>query len=243
MELSIVIPCFNEESRIKKSFEQIVLYIKNNNYDTELVFINDGSRDQTLSILNSLVKNISNNKLIKAKIITYKMNKGKGFAIKQGLMHSTKELILICDADLSTPIEELERLKKYIKNYDLVIGSRKQGDSVVILPQPPMREFLGKSFSYMSKVILAVNINDFTCGFKLFKRKSAKIIADKMTINRWGYDSEILKIATVLGLKIKEIGIFWKNDKGTKVKLSYDILFSFIDLMRIYINNKFNRYG
>src|SRR3989338_4045425 len=172
MELSIVIPCYNEEKRIKKTIDNILKYLHQKKKKTEIIFVNDGSTDETKIIIKHAIKKFKSNNIIYAKMVDYAINQGKGYAIKQGIQKSSGKYILLCDADLSTPITELDKLKKYISKYDLVIGSRKQKDSSVVKPQSPTREFLGRTFSFLSKIILGVNINDFTCGFKLLDKNN-----------------------------------------------------------------------
>lgn len=242
MELSIVIPCFNEKYRIGNTIDSIIKYLLLKKQKTEIIFVNDGSTDETKIIIQNAIKKIKRNNIIFAKIVDYTINRGKGFAVKQGILMASGKYILLCDTDLSTPISELDKLKKYTDKYDLVIGSRKQKDSAVIKAQTPTREFMGKTYSYLSKIALGVNVNDFTCGFKLIRNKPAKIIARKMTIDRWSYDSELLKIAVLLKYKIKEVGVIWRNDEKTKVKLSYDIFSSFYDLIKIFTNSILKKY-
>ena len=242
MQLSIIVPCYNEEKRISKSFDKIISYINHRGIPTELIFVNDGSTDKTYELLNLLKKGLKNNTLINIKIISYNKNKGKGYAIKEGFLNSSGKLLLICDADLSTPLVELSKLLKYIDNFDLVIGSRKQKDAKVIKRQSLIRTILGKSYSWISKMLLQVEVNDFTCGFKLIKREPALKIASKMLINRWAYDSELLKIATINNFKIKEVGVKWEDKPNSQVKLYKDIVLSFVDLVRIIIFNLSNKY-
>ena len=242
MELSIVIPCYNEKHRIGNTIESIKHYLLSKKIKSEIIFVNDGSSDETKIILKRIIQNLKKNSIIKAKIIAYPINQGKGYAVKQGIQSASGKYLLLCDADLSTPITELDKLKKYLNKNDLVIGSRKQKDSIVTKAQSRIRELLGRGFSYLSKVVLGVNVNDFTCGFKLLKKNKAKLIARKMTIARWGYDSEMLKIASILKYKIKEVGVIWKNDEKTKVKLSRDIFNSFYDLTKIFTNSLLKKY-
>lgn len=198
-----------------------------------MILVNDGGTDGTEKVLLSLKKNLDRNKLIEIKILSYDTNRGKGFAIKKGILISRGDKILLSDADLSVPIKQLDKLLKFINDYDLVIGSRRQKGSKIIKPQSRTRMLLGRLFTFASRVILNVNVNDFTCGFKLIRKMAAKKIAKKMKINRWAYDAELLKIATIYGYKIKEIGVSWKNQEGTKVRLLTDIFTSFFDLIRI----------
>ena len=242
MEISTVIPCYNEESRIRTSFREIVSFFKRKKYSCELIFVNDGSLDNTYFILKELAKSVNLNPGLKIEIIGYAKNQGKGYAVKRGINKAKGDFIFLSDADLSTPLSQLNKLIKFSQTFDLVIGSRKQPDAKVIIRQSLLREFLGRVFSYLSKVILQVSVNDFTCGFKLIKAKKAKLIAKKMVINRWGYDSEMLKIAAVNKYKIKEIGVIWKNDSRSKVKLSLDIFRSMVDLLTIYFNSLGHKY-
>lgn len=241
MELTIVIPCYNEEKRLKTTLPKIRNYLLKKRFKSEIIFINDGSSDQTINILNKFAQ--SNRGLpFQPKLISYAFNRGKGYAIKQGLLKARGESVLICDADLSTPIEFVEAFLKYIKNYDLVIGSRRQRDSKIELPQSIIRSTMGKIFSRISAIILDVKVNDFTCGFKLLKHTAAKHIAQKMVINRWAYDAEMLKIAVSNNYKIKELGVSWLNNPSTKVNLPTDIVVSFLDLIKIIINAKLKKY-
>jgi len=242
MKLSIIIPCYNEEKRIEKSVDNIIKYINSEKLDTEFIFINDGSTDNTQHVLNKLGKKISWRYGITNTLINLEHNTGKGYALRKGIEKAKGETILLCDADLSTPITELKKLEKFIDSYDVIIGSRRQYGSRVIKPQSFLRTFLGKSYSKMSKTLLNVQINDFTCGFKLLRYKQAKEIAKRMKINRWAYDSEMLKIATIHKYPIKEVGVIWKNDKASKVNLVKDIMCSFTDLIKIIANSLLGKY-
>ena len=242
MQLSIIVPCYNEEKRIIKSLKIIASYIKREKKQTEVVFINDGSTDKTSILLSDYKKSLEKNLLFKIKIINYVKNKGKGYAIKKGFIKSSGKFLLICDADLSTPLTELTKLFRYTNDFDLIIGSRKQKDAKIIKRQSFIRTTLGKSYSWISKILLNVNVNDFTCGFKLIKRGPALRIASKMLIDRWAYDSELLKIATIHNYKIKEIGVRWKNNPNSQVKLYKDIALSLFDIMRILIFSFSNKY-
>lgn len=242
MKLSIIVPCYNEEFRLKNSIKRIADYLVKNNNGTELIFVNDGSLDNTEQELKNAQDFIEKRSGIKPRIFSYEQNRGKGYAVKTGLLHSMGKYVLICDADLSTPLSETDNLMKFIDDYDLVIGSRKQKDSRIVRPQHPIRKTLGKLFSQMSKLILNIPVNDFTCGFKLMTKKTSLQFAKRMTIDRWAYDSEILTIAAVRKLRIKEVGITWQNDFRTKVVLSRDVFSSFRDLLTIKFNAIMGKY-
>jgi len=242
MRLSVIIPCYNEEKRIEESVDKIIKYIKSEKLDAELIFVNDGSTDNTQQILNKLNIKLTEKQRIRNCIISIENNTGKGYALRKGIRKAKGDIILLCDADLSTPITELGKLMGYINNYDLVVGSRKNNDSKIMKPQSFLRTFLGKTYSFMSRIILNVPLNDFTCGFKLIKNNVAKKIVKKMSINRWAYDSELLKIAEIHNFKLKEVGIIWQNDPCTKVKLSTDIIASLRDLIKIRMYSFFKKY-
>ncbi len=224
--LSVIIPVYNESKRLNH-LPEIVKFFKNQDFTSEIVIINDGSTDDTLQDLTKLKKKYH------FQILDYKINRGKGYAIKTGMLNSKGQYKLFTDIDLSTPLNELNKFLPYIKNSDVIIGTRKTDGSVMINRQPFLREFLGKGFTLLSQIILQTYVSDFTCGFKLFSDKAAKEIFGRLTIDRWGFDSEVLFIARKRGLRIKEISVIWKHDPLTKVKFPQDIIRSLYDLIRI----------
>ncbi len=228
--LSIIIPVFNESRRIH-NLNTISNYIKEKKLPFEIIIVNDGSTDDTLRILNK-TKTKTN-----FKIISYKINKGKGYAIKKGVSKSVGKFILFCDIDLSTPIQELDKFMPLTKFHDVLIATRRIKESKFIIHQPPLRESLGRVFTSLSNFSLGLNISDLTCGFKLFSKNSAKEIFPRLRINRWGFDSELLLIAKKREFRIKEVGVNWKNDPLTTVKFPHDIIKSFIELIEIKIND------
>ena len=221
-KLSIVIPVFNEEARLKPALITCQKYHKLNP-GWQFIFVNDGSTDKT----EELIKDAG------FKVIGYGKNQGKGYALKQGVLKSSNPSTLITDIDFSTPLTELPKLYKEIITADMVIGSRKTKDSNVTKRQPKLREWLGVRFTDLSNLWLGLKVTDYTCGFKLFKTKMAKEIFKVQKIKRWGYDAEIVYIASKLGVKIKEVPVTWKNDERTRVNLGKDIIRSLFDLVLI----------
>ncbi len=226
--ISIVVPCYNEEKRLKKNIKKFVEFAKEN--DSEVIFVNDGSIDSTLNILRHYSKK---NKRIK--VITYEKNKGKGYAVKKGIINANEKYILMCDVDLSTPLSEIRKLERF-KNYDIVIGSREMKNSHLEVKQNIIKRIMGKAGKLAINMLLNLNINDSQCGFKLFNQKIKEIIKQSK-INRFGFDFEILYLSRKRGLTIKEVGVLWKNDKESKVKPT-DYLKTFIELMKV----KFSKY-
>jgi dolichyl-phosphate beta-glucosyltransferase len=233
--LSIIIPIYNEENRIN-SLNHIYHYLQNKGIDYEVILINDGSTDKTLVKAKKLYSKF------KFELISYDQNKGKGFAIKTGMLSSKGQHTLFTDIDLSTPISEFNKFIPFLNNYDVIIGSRKTKEAKLLRHQPIIRETLGKVFTSISKQVLRVDVSDFTCGFKYFSRGSAKEIFKRQTTHRWGFDSEILFIAKKLGYQIKEIPVVWKNNPNTKVRFPQDIITSLNDLITIRYNDLKNKY-
>jgi len=232
MEISIIIPAYNEEKRILPTLEKVYDYFsKIQKMDFEIIIVDDGSRDNTLRIVQKFAEGKDSIKIIK-----HEKNEGKGAAVKTGVMEAKGEYILFSDADLSTPIEEFGKFYDYAKkNFDVVTGTRRVKKARIIKRQPFLRRFFGTGFIYLVKILFPSlsNITDFTCGFKLFKGKSAKKIFKLQKINRWGFDVEILLISKILKLKIVQVPIVWKDLRRSKVDLKKDIIRSFLDLIKI----------
>ena len=164
--------------------------------------------------------------------------------MKQGVKKAAQPLSLITDIDFSTPLSELPKLSQEIEaGFDMVIGSRKTKGARVTKHQPKLREWLGTRFTDLSNLWLGLNVTDFTCGFKLFKTKTAKKIFKMQRIKRWGYDAEIIFIANKLKIKIKEVPVIWHNDDRTRVNLGIDILRSLLDLWLIRFWSIFGSYS
>jgi len=234
--LVIFVPAFNEENSIAgvvKSIPRKVAGVKK----VLILVVNDGSTDNTFRKIKSLTKKY------KFKLISYEKNRGKGFAVKSGIIYARGDYRLFMDIDLSTPIEELTKFLSVFKKNAVIIGSRRMKEAVLKRRQPFIREFLGKGFTTLSQIILHLDILDFTCGFKCFSRKASVKIFFLQKIDGWGFDSEILFIAKKLGFSIKEIPIFWVNNPGTKVKFPQDIIFSLLDLLRIRLYDFLNKYA
>lgn len=223
---SIIIPCYNETKRVN-NLVKILKYLRRLDKSWELIVVNDGSTDNTLSKLKEL------NKKSEFKIISYAENRGKGYAVKTGMLEAVGKFRLFLDVDLSTPIEEMIKLEPFINKYDVVIGTRKLKGAKVLEHQPFLREYLGVAFTALSQLVLNVWVSDFTCGFKCFSATASKRIFQKTRIFRWGFDSESLFLAKKYGYTIEEIPVVWKNSKLTRVKFPGDIVNSFLELLSI----------
>jgi glycosyltransferase involved in cell wall biosynthesis len=176
-------------------------------------------------------------------IVGYNQNMGKGHAIKRGMANSNSDYTLFFDADMATPLSELEKFVPLMKQYKpVIIGTRKNGESTVVDHQPRFREILGKAYTLLSQIILNTWVTDFTCGFKAFSREARIDVFTKSRINRWGYDSEILYLARKLGYNITERAVIWSDDKNTKVRLSQAVFTSFLELLKIRLYSLTGRY-
>lgn len=232
--LSLIMPLYNEEERIGQSLERIVPFLERKTIDYEIILVNDGSTDTTLKVLEK----IKNKHL---RILKNDRNYGKGYAIQKGMQMAKFPLVLFSDADSSTPIEELEKFLPYLKNYDIIIGSRALKESQISLHQPFYKEWAGRLGNKLIQLLLLPGIKDTQCGFKLFK-KEALIIFQKQTIKRWGFDFEILWLAYKMQFRIKEVPVQWRNDFRSKFK-TLDYLKTTRELLKIrwnIITNKYN---
>ena len=230
-ELTIVIPAYNEENRLGNSISKIIKYFKEK--QIEIIVVDDGSFDNTVSVASSF-KNV--------KVLENKENIGKGYSVKQRVLAAKANFVLFSDADLSTPIEDIEKLWKYKEEYDIVIGSRKSKGAKVVEKQPPWRVFAGNIFPIIARIMTGLTIKDTQCGFKLFNMKKCRKVFEKMTIDGFSFDVEMLYIAKKQGLKIKEVGVDWYNDNASKVSLIKDSIHMFTDLIKIKIKDFLGRY-
>ncbi|MDP3973559.1 MAG: glycosyltransferase family 2 protein [Candidatus Daviesbacteria bacterium] len=236
--LSIIIPFYNEGGRIA-NLSLLFHYLRQKKFSTEVILVNDGSTDESLKLIRKILKQLPPHHFFE--LISYQMNKGKGFAIKTGMLKAKGDYRLFTDIDFSTPIEEFDNYLPHLKKFDILIGSRKKRGAKLLMHQPKIREKLGKGFTKLSQIFLGLNLLDFTCGFKCFSKKAAEEIFRRQRIDRWGFDSEILFIGKKRGFNIKEMPVTWRDDSNTKVKLPHDIITSLYDLLRIRLNN-FKKY-
>jgi dolichyl-phosphate beta-glucosyltransferase len=237
MKLSIIIPAYNEETRIINSLSAILEYEYLNSINYEVIIVDDGSCDATA------VKAAQYKEKIKNLSILYNVsNMGKGYSIKKGMLAAKGEYCLFTDADNSTPVSELEKFWPYVNDYDILIGSRYMSGADIRVKQPFYRRVFGKIGRLVTFFIFK-NIKDTQCGFKLFSFKAAKEIFVRTTIRQWGADMEILFIAQKLRYKIKEIPITWINSSESKVKIlaaAFNVLFSILKIKKNHILGKYN---
>lgn len=212
--LSIIIPAYNEEKRIAPALKKMLDYLFSKGYQWEVILVDDGSTDRTTDVAREVIKD---KRLI---VIRNIINQGKGYSVKRGVLASNGEVILFLDADISTPIEELDKMLPWIdKGYDIIIGSRAVPDSLIEIPQPWYRQTMGKIFNYIVRAFILKVFKDTQCGFKCFKKEAAMKIFSLQRLAGFAFDVEILLIARRFGFKIKEIPVRWINSPESKVRL------------------------
>ena len=238
-DLSIVLPAYNEENRIKSTLILINDYVLSTDLNAEIIVVDDGSKDRTVEILEACKGKIKN-----LKVESYKQNQGKGFAVKTGILSSKGKYILVADADNSTPIEELENLMKELKESkaQIAIGSRYLAASKVQVRQPRYRIILGRLGNILIRMFLIDGIKDTQCGFKLFEHNVAKNIFSLQKVKRFGFDMEMIVIATSLDYKIVEVPVSWFNSVESRVRPIKDAIITLKDLFYIKINLWSGRY-
>jgi glycosyltransferase involved in cell wall biosynthesis len=236
-ELSIVIPSFNEESRLPGSLEKIADYIREKRPNTEVLVVDDGSKDRTAAVTESW-----RDRIPQLRVISNGTNRGKGFSVKHGSLEARGDIVLFTDADLSAPIEEGEKLFAALKTYDVAIGSRAVDRSLIEVHESPFREFAGIVFNKIVRTILRLPFVDTQCGFKAFRRERCKIIFEQQTIERFGFDPELLYLARHHGLSIKEVPVRWAHSPATKVSMMRDSVQMFLDVFIIGWNGLMGRY-
>ena len=211
--LSVVVPCYNEEQRLPRTIEGIERYFEAKRIPYELILVDDGSVEGTRMIMDRAAEQNSN-----VRVEALPHNRGKGRAIATGVAVARGSEILVTDADLSTPIEELEKLQAALDNgVGVAIGSRSVKGSRVEVSQPIYRVLMGKTFNLIVQALLLPGIWDTQCGFKLFRADVARAAFDGLTSERFGYDPEVLYRAKKQGVKIAEVPVVWRNSTPTKV--------------------------
>lgn len=235
IELTLIIPAYNEEKIIGETLKSVLNFLSPKTYTWEVIVVDDGSEDKTSTVVKSFKKP-------GIRLISLTENKGKGAAIRAGIKESRGEFIIFSDADLSVPIENIDKFLLALRKNDVVIGSRRIKGSKILVHQPWLRENMGRVFTFLTRLILSSKISDFTCGFKGFRREAALAIFGKAKLDRWAYDAEILFLAQKRGVKIAEIPIFWKNREDTRVVLGNAVLVSLTGLWQIRFNDISGKY-
>jgi len=230
-EVSVVIPAYNEEARLGATLDRILDYARESDLDCEILVVDDGSADGTAALARTYADR-------GVRLLENPGNRGKGYSVRHGMLEGTRSLVLFSDADLSTPIEELDKLAAPILagDADASIGSRAVAGANVEVSQPIYRVAMGKIFNRFVRVVAVGGFADTQCGFKLFTRESAQAVFGRQRFEGFSFDVEILYIAHLLGLRVAEVPVRWINSPDTRVSAVRDSVRMFADLFKIRWN-------
>jgi dolichyl-phosphate beta-glucosyltransferase len=235
---SVVLPAYNEASRIAASLDQVMQYACRHGWTMEVIVVNDGSTDATADIVRQYASRHPSLRLIENP-----GNRGKGFSVRNGMLHARGDILLFSDADLSSPIQEADKLLAALDaGADVAIGSRWVRKELQTIPQPLYRRLLGRMFNLALRMVLGLNFKDTQCGFKAFRRPAADLVFAQQKIERWGFDPELLYLARRAGLRIEEVPVGWAHSEGTRINPLRDGIRMFVELFQIRWNALSGKY-
>ncbi len=241
MKLSVIIPAYNEEKRIKKTLERISNYLKQQEYEAEILVVNDGSTDNTAGVVREMKEGIKN-----LKLTDNEKNKGKGGVVKQGMLEGKGEYLLFTDADNSTDIRQVEKMwPEFEEGADVVIGTRDPRDhkeAKQAVPQPWWKRRVADVGNLIIQLFLLPGIWDTQCGFKAFRKEAAKNLFKLSKGYSWAFDTEIIALAKKLGYEVKIVPVYWVNDPDSRFNLKGYIRFfkEFFQIVWNFWSNKYN---
>jgi dolichyl-phosphate beta-glucosyltransferase len=229
---SLIIPAYNESQRIRPTLDRILRHAREQNWDAEVLVVDDGSQDDTSEIVRDygrthpLVRLVQNGR-----------NRGKGFSVRNGMLSAQGDICLLSDADLSSPITEAQKLFDAIGGgADIAIGSRWLRAELQTERQPLYRQAFGRIFNLLLRIVLGLNFKDTQCGFKAFRREAAQQVFSLQKIERWGFDPEILFLARQFGLRVVEVPVLWAHSTGTRLHPFRDGMLMGTEILRIRWN-------
>jgi len=236
---SIIVPAYNEAERIGASLEHMLDYIAQSRWSAEIIVVNDGSSDNTPAVVQDYARRTP-----MVRMLENPGNRGKGYSVRNGMMNASGQVLLFTDADLSSPIEEAEKLFSLIESgdADVAIGSRYLRSELQTRKQPIHRRVMGRAFNLALKTILGLSYVDTQCGFKAFNRKAAIMIFPNMKIERWGFDPEILFLAKRYRLRVAEVPVSWAHDHRSKINPLRDGTRMLGELLRVRMNSMGGKY-
>jgi glycosyltransferase involved in cell wall biosynthesis len=236
---SIVIPAYNESARIPAALEQVVACIRERGWSAEVIVVNDGSTDRTAEVVRDFARTAP-----EVRMIENPGNRGKGYSVRAGMLQALGEIAMFTDADLSSPIEEAERLFAAIAaGADIAIGSRWLEKDRQTQRQPLYRQIFGRCFNAVTRLVMGLPFADTQCGFKAFTRHAAQTVFQLQTIVRWGFDPEILFIALKRGFRVVEVPVTWGHDERTRMSYIKDGAKMLEEIATIRWNALRGRYG
>lgn len=225
VSLSVVIPAFNEEKRLPGTLARVLPFLRSRGETFEIVVVDDGSKDRTAEVARANGPEV--------RVLQNPGNRGKGYSVRNGMLNATGAWRLMCDADLSTPIEDLDTLKAALgSDAQIAIASRAVADANVEKHQSIARESSGRFFNLLVRVLHLPGIKDTQCGFKLFSAAAAEAAFRNAKLDGFAFDVEALVLAKRAGFGIREVGVTWRNDEQTRVSLGRGLA-AFVDLFRL----------
>ena len=234
--LSIIIPAYNEENRLPRTLRQVFAYLEKQSYTYEVLVVENASSDATLNVANEFA---THNPFLR---VLHEELRGKGHAVRRGMLEALGEYRFICDADLSMPIEELGKfLPPSLIDFDIAIGSREAPGSVRY-NEPAYRHWGGRAVNLAIRLLILPGLNDTQCGFKCFHAEAAEAIFRQQTLYGWSFDIELLYLARRRGDRLKEVPIHWHYDPESKVSAVRDAVRMIGDIFRIHVNALRGRY-
>jgi dolichyl-phosphate beta-glucosyltransferase len=236
---SIIIPAYNEGARLGTTLDRVLAYIHAQGWDTEVIVVNDGSRDSTADLVRDYAR-----KHPCLRLLENPGNHGKGYSVRNGMLNASGDILLFSDADLSSPIEEAPKLFAALQaGAEVAIGSRWLQPELQTQRQSPLRQFYGRLFNVALRILLGLSFKDTQCGFKAFTREAAKKIFPLQKIERWGFDPELLYLARKSGLKVAEVPVAWAHVEGTRISPLRDGLRMFVEVLKIRWNALTGKYS
>jgi len=228
-ELSFVLPSYNEARRLPRTLERVAAYFDATLPSAEIIVVDDGSSDETSRVARETLVGRAG-----AQVVTFPQNRGKGAAVRAGVLAARGRRVLFSDADLSTPIEEEARLRAALdRGADVAIGSRAEPDSRVTLPQGTARQSMGRTFNVLVRLLGLTSFRDTQCGFKMFTREAAQAIFPTARLDGFAFDVEVLYVAERAGFRVVAVPVEWKNDPVSRVRMVRDPVRMILELLRI----------
>mmetsp|Transcript_11078 Transcript_11078/g.17517 ORF Transcript_11078/g.17517 Transcript_11078/m.17517 type:complete len:306 (-) Transcript_11078:55-972(-) len=238
VKLSIIVPAYNEEERIKKMLDDTLAYLKTKDFSAEIIIVDDGSKDKTTAIGLEYSESVGTSNL---RVLTLKENQGKGGAVQQGMLHARGELLLMADADAATEIRDLDKLLVAMESsrdsktgHGIVVGSRAHMEEKSVAKRKWYRSVLMYGFHCLVYGLAVKTVRDTQCGFKLFTRPTARVLFTTMNLRRWCFDVELLHIAEKLKMPIREVPVNWQEIPGSKLRLLEASILMGRDLVGLY---------
>ena len=226
IDLSVVIPAYNEASRLGETLSRVLAYLERRGKPFEVLVVDDGSADNTVEVAQEFAHR-------GVWVLELARNRGKGAALRHGVVASSGDMVLLSDADLSTPIQEVERLEPRLRDADVVLGSRGVEGARIEVHQPAHRELMGKLFNVLIRLLGFGDFKDTQCGFKLLRGSVARELFPALSVERFAYDVELVWEARQRGLRVVEVGVEWHNSPVSRVRPWQDAPQMFMDVLRI----------